>query len=39
MSTDSLPALRPERPPWNKGRIIVQKRALLLTFPPEVPSV
>jgi len=29
MSTDSLPALRPMRPAWNKGRIIGQKRPLL----------
>lgn len=29
MSTDYLPALRPERPAWNKGRIIGQKRPLL----------
>ncbi|MCC5612768.1 hypothetical protein LC612_40290, partial [Nostoc sp. CHAB 5834] len=29
MSTGTLPALRPVRPPWNKGRIIGQKRPLL----------
>ena len=29
MSIDFLPALRPERPAWNKGRIIGQKRPLL----------
>lgn len=29
MSTDFLPVLRPERPAWNKGRIVGQKRPLL----------
>jgi hypothetical protein len=29
MSFDTLPALRPTRAPWNKGRIIGQKRPLL----------
>lgn len=29
MSIDLLPALRPERPAWNKGRIVGQKRPLL----------
>lgn len=29
MSIDFLPALRPEHPAWNKGRIIGQKRPLL----------
>lgn len=29
MSIDLLPVLRPERPAWNKGRIIGQKRPLL----------
>jgi integrase len=29
MSTDLLPALRPVRVPWNKGRIVGQKRPLL----------
>lgn len=29
MSTDFLPVLRPDRPAWNKGRIIGQKRPLL----------
>ena len=29
MSVDLLPALRPVRFPWNKGRIIGQKRPLL----------
>jgi hypothetical protein len=29
MSADYLPAIRPERPAWNKGRIIGQKRPLL----------
>ena len=29
MSIDFLPALRPARPAWNKGRIIGQKRPLL----------
>lgn len=29
MSIDLLPALRPEHPAWNKGRIIGQKRPLL----------
>lgn len=29
MSTDLLPVLRPDRPAWNKGRIISQKRPLL----------
>jgi len=29
MFTDSLPALRPEHPPWNKRRIIGQKHPLL----------
>jgi hypothetical protein len=29
MSNDFLPALRPEHPVWNKGRIIGQKRPLL----------
>ena len=29
MSVDLLPALRPARVPWNKGRIIGQKRPLL----------
>ncbi len=29
MPTNHLPALRPERPVWNKGRIIGQKRPLL----------
>ena len=29
MSIDFLPALRPERPAWNKGRVIGQKRPLL----------
>lgn len=29
MSADLLPALRPARVPWNKGRIIGQKRPLL----------
>lgn len=28
MSIDSLPALRPERPAWNNGRIIGQRRPL-----------
>lgn len=29
MSADNLPAIRPERPAWNKGRILGQKRPLL----------
>ena len=29
MSIETLPAIRPVRPPWNKGRIVGQKRALL----------
>lgn len=29
MSADNLPAIRSERPAWNKGRIIGQKRPLL----------
>jgi hypothetical protein len=29
MSIDLLPALRPDRVAWNKGRIIGQKRPLL----------
>lgn len=29
MSADYLPAIRPERPAWNKGRIIGQKRPSL----------
>lgn len=29
MSIETLPALRPTRAPWNKGRIIGQKRPLL----------
>lgn len=29
MSADNLPAIRPERPAWNKGRILRQKRPLL----------
>ena len=29
MSNDLLPALRPERPAWNRGRIIGHKRPLL----------
>jgi hypothetical protein len=29
MSIDFLPALRSERPAWNKGRILGQKRPLL----------
>lgn len=29
MPTDFLPALRPEHPAWNKGRVIGQKRPLL----------
>lgn len=29
MSTGFLPALRPERPAWNKGRMIGRKRPLL----------
>ena len=29
MSFDTLPALRPTCAPWNKGRIIGQKRPLL----------
>ena len=29
MSTDNLPAIRPERPAWNTGCIMGQKRALL----------
>ncbi len=28
MSTDYLPALRPSRVAWNKGRIVGQKRPL-----------
>lgn len=28
MSTDLLPVLRPDRPAWNKGRVIGQKRPL-----------
>lgn len=28
MSRTQLPATRPQRPPWNKGRLIVQKRPL-----------
>lgn len=31
MSTDLLPVLRPDRPAWNKGRIIGQKRPLTLS--------
>lgn len=30
MSCETLPALRPIPPPWNKGRIIGQKRPRLL---------
>ena len=29
MSIETLPALRPTRAPWNKGRIVGQKRPLL----------
>lgn len=29
MSVIQLPALRPSRPPWNKGRLVGQKRPLL----------
>ena len=29
MSIETLPALRPKRAPWNKGRIVGQKRPLL----------
>ena len=29
MSVDLLPAVRPARVPWNKGRIIGQKRPLM----------
>ncbi len=29
MSIEALPALRPMRAPWNKGRIVGQKRPLL----------
>jgi hypothetical protein len=29
MSSIQLPATRPSRPPWNKGRLIGQKRPLL----------
>ncbi|MBT9247680.1 tyrosine-type recombinase/integrase (plasmid) [Gemmobacter fulvus] len=33
MSIDFLPVLRPVRAPWNKGRIIGQKRPLLPRHP------
>lgn len=36
MPFDTLPALRPTRAPWNKGRIIGQKRPLL---PKHVRSI
>ena len=29
MPTPNLPAIRPKRPAWNKGRIVGQKRPLL----------
>ena len=29
MSIETLPAIRPARVPWNKGRIVGQKRPLL----------
>lgn len=29
MHTSNLPAIRPKRPAWNKGRLIGQKRPLL----------
>lgn len=36
MSIETLPAIRPTRTPWNKGRIIGQKRPL---FPKHVWSI
>ncbi|MEM0990827.1 MAG: integrase, partial [Pseudomonadota bacterium] len=29
MQTSNLPAIRPQRPAWNKGRLVGQKRPLM----------